>query len=63
MAFGERDLLATEGKFAGEEVVVGDDEKAVGREQGKAFPLFGHLIPSQALGGETEVFEIEEVGF
>ena len=63
LAFGERDLFSAEGEFGGEKVVVGDDEKAVGSEEGEAFPLLGHLVPRKALGGEVEVFEIEEEGF
>ena len=63
MAFGERDLFSAEGEFGGEEVVIGDDEKEVRREEGEAFPLLRHLVPSQALGAEVEVFEIEEEGF
>ena len=63
MAFGEGDFFSTEGEFEGEEVVIGDDEKAVGREEGEAFPFLGQLVPSKTLGGETEVFEIEEEGF
>ena len=63
LAFGERDLFAAEGEFGGEEVVVGDDEEAVRREEGEAFPLFRHLVPGEALRGEVEVMKIEEEVF
>ena len=50
MAFGKGDLFAFQGEFGGEEVVVGDDEEAVGCKEGEAFPFFRHLVPSEALG-------------
>ena len=63
MAFGEGNLFPAEIEFGGEKVVITHDEKAFVVKKGKAFPFFGQLIPSEALGRKIEVLKIEEECF
>ena len=63
MAFGKGNLFSAEIEFGGEKVVITHDEKAVVLEEGEAFPFFGQLKPSEALGRKIEVLKIEEECF
>ena len=60
LAFGEGNLFTAEIELGVEKVVVTHDEKAVVVKQGKAFPLFGYLIPGEALSREIEIAKVEE---
>ena len=63
MAFGKGNLFPAEIEFGGKKVVITHDEKAFVVKKGKAFPFFGQLIPSEALGRKIEVLKIEEECF
>jgi len=60
LAFGEGNLFIAEIELGAEKVVVTHDEKSVVVKQGKAFPLFGYLIPGEALRREIEIAKVEE---
>ena len=63
MAFGEGNLFTVEIELWGKKVVITYDEKAFVVKEGKAFPFFGQLIPSEALGRKIEVLKIEKECF
>jgi len=63
LAFGKGNLFPAEIELGGKKVVITHDEKAFVVKKGKAFPFFGQLIPSEALGRKIEVLKIEEECF
>ena len=60
MAFGEGNLFFADCEFGGKKIVVGENEEAIEGEEGEAFPLFGYLIPGEALRREIEIAKVEE---